>query len=258
LVASNVDKRTTKTTPTPKIIVSEGTSKSGKRKDSERSDKMEEFRNGLEGGAKRSRRQKGKKRSSAVLADSNDVSLNNDISMDDDVSTKVAKFDSPSKLKLKFVVQSSKGSEGGGLTFVRNLADDKSPTRSTKPESSPSSTMTSPSAEFTSPSKLRMKISMTNKSVSMSHDDSFDFPTTPKVDKLTIKNIDNCSENSFKAENSSETTAETNVDTAGSKKKLCRVPEFILDRSSRVRSYFRRRHAPFKRTFDLVNTKQLL
>ena len=215
---------------------------------------MEEFRNGL-GGVKRSQRKGSRKRAAALAASNDDDVFERSTNDVDDLktSTKVAKFDSPSKLKLKFVVQSSKGSEGS-TTF----ADDKSPTMTFSPtlKTSPTKTI-SPSSEFTSPSKLRMKISMANKSVSMSNDDDT-FDTPKVVDKLTIKTVRNV-EKSSKLDNVENIDdVEMNVDIQSSgKKKSNRVPEFICDRSSRVKSYFRRRHAPFKRTFDLVNIRLL-
>ena len=180
-------------------------------------------------GSRRRRQGKGKRRRSAVWAEEeDDVSTRTTSKVDEMLSTKATN----SPLKLKFVVQSTKKSRQEEtppkkLNFDRNVSS--SCRLST--DSSPLST------EFTSPSKLRMKISMTNKTVAMSHD------IGDNVDK-------NVPEVKFD-ESFDGNTVENSVDNSN-KKKSSRVPEFIADRSSRVKSYFRRRHAPFKRTFDLV------
>lgn len=176
----------------------------------------EEDRNGSK--TSRRRQGKGKRRRSAVWADDDDdVSRRMTSKVDEMLSTKMTS----SPLKLKFVVQSTKKSRQEELPSKKFNSDDNSFRLST--DSSPLST------EFTSPSKLRMKISMTNKTVAMSHD-------------ITNDTVD---------ESFDGNSVESSVDNS-SKKKSSRVAEFIADRSSRVKSYFRRRHAPFKRTFDLV------
>ena len=193
---------------------------------------MDDYKNASEPAtAKQSSRQKAKRRRySAALAASSDVETN-------DIPSKISKFESPSKLKLKFVVQSAKG-DNQVSTIVRNLNDEISPKKmDLSPQKSPSpNKLSSPVSEFTSPNKLRMKISMVNQSVSFNHDDS----------QSETQNVLN--ESTFDLNDMSKNAENENV----GKKKTSRVPEFIADRSSRVKSYFRRRHAPFKRTFDLV------
>lgn len=184
----------------------------------------------------RRRQGKGKRRRSAIWAEEEDVSTRTTSKVDEILSTKATN----SPLKLKFVVQSTKKSRQEEPEPKKLNFDDNNSSCRLSTDLSPLST------EFTSPSKLRMKISMTNKTVAMSHDSLGD--RSPNVDKHSLAKVDE----SFDS-NNVENTVDNSI-----KKKSSRVPEFIADRSSRVKSYFRRRHAPFKRTFDLVIVMTLI
>ena len=198
-------------------------------------------RNGLEEAKSTTKRPKSSKRrrSSAAAAWPDDAEV-----------TKVPKFDSPSKLKIKFVVQSAK-SDAKVTTNVRNLGDEMSAARpvamSPTKMSSPTSLFASPTSQFTSPDKLKMKISMGNRSVSFNNDDT---ASSDAVNAVKASSVDNVVASNDAAD-AQKVVESVDSDNAG-KKKAARAPEFIADRSSRVKSYFRRRHAPFKRTFDLV------
>ena len=194
-------------------------------------------RNGLEAKSA-AKRQKGSKRrrSSTAAVWSGDVE-----------TSKVPRFDSPSKLKIKFVVQSAK-SDGKVSTIVRNLNEETSPKR---PEaSSPTPNFASPTSQFTSPDKLKMKISMGSRSVTFNNDDTTSSDALTAIKGPAVENVVT-SDDAVDAQQVAESSSSVDFDVGG-KKKASRAPEFIADRSSRVKSYFRRRHAPFKRTFDLV------
>ena len=234
---------------------------------------MEEYsRNGLGGGtgeppsAKKGSKQKGKKRSAVLAPQTPDTDYEmDDFSMQ---TTKVAKFDSP--LKLKFVVQSTK-----------NIDKSPPPKRIDFDANKSGTEFTTASSEMLSPSKLKIKLPVPKIGQSSQFQSSGDIlanflyrnspsknvenlpksvrkspqsvGNSPKSVENPLKSAENppkVAENPPKVAESSD-NMDSNVENS-SKKKSSRVPEFIADRSSRLRSYFRRRHAPFRRTFDLV------
>jgi hypothetical protein len=186
---------------------------------------MDVYRNGLGvKSTKKERRQKGKRRrSSAVLASTDDVEMS-------DISPNTSTLDaSSSKLKLKFVVQSTKGGSQVSPT-VGNAIDEKSPKKATPPTNLSTPTkLSSPTSQFTSPDKLRMKISMGNRPVSVNDDMPSETQRvfTPNASEnveapVDANNVSNFGDVSMNVDNDSV-----------AKKKTARVPEFIQDKSSR-------------------------